>query len=186
VARRTIDDISLSNISLHPGVETCVHPIGVDPKRCHRDSFRGVSGLCRQITEALHVRFVLDDSSLRRMGYLLSTLSRTYDMSSMSYQILVENDTAVVSVSGALEQWSVAAMLAACKALPSHIMTLRIDLRALGTMTAEAMIAVRQALSAWRGSRAGCFQLSTSYLVATCRRIVKPADAPCREVSASF
>lgn len=94
----------------------------------------------------------------------------------MSYQLLVEDDTAVLSISGALEQWTVAAMLQHCRALPSHVMTLRIDLRALGIMTAEATSAVRQALCAWRESRAGCFQLSTSHLVATCRKLNARAD----------
>jgi ABC-type transporter Mla MlaB component len=97
-------------------------------------------------------------------------------MSSLNYQLLVENDTAVLSICGALEQWTVAAMLHHCRALPAHVMTLRIDLRALGIMTAEAMSAVRQLLSAWRESSAGCFQLSTSYLVATCRKLNTRAD----------
>jgi hypothetical protein len=92
-------------------------------------------------------------------------------MSSLNYQLLVENDTAVLSIGGALENWTVAAMLHHCRALPSHVMTLRIDLRALGTMTAEATSAVRQALCAWRERSAGCFLLSSSYLVATCWKL---------------
>jgi hypothetical protein len=95
-------------------------------------------------------------------------------MDRMYYQLEVAGGTATLYVASGLDDRSVYTLIEVCRLLPAHVRTLRLDLSALGTMTAEATGAVRLLLRHWRDDRHGEFRLSTSYLVATCREVDTP------------
>jgi hypothetical protein len=92
-------------------------------------------------------------------------------MDRMHYQLEIAGKAATLYVAGSLDHDSAQALVLACGALPTHVRTLRLDLRALGAMTAEATGAVRLLLRRWCESRHGTFRLSASYLVATCSEV---------------
>jgi anti-anti-sigma regulatory factor len=98
----------------------------------------------------------------------------------MHHQLELVGDSATVYVQGCLDAESVETLLEACGALPAHVRTLRIDLRALGVMSGEATSAVRRLLEQWRSTRDGEFRLSTSHLIATCNPTVAKPAAPTR------
>jgi hypothetical protein len=81
----------------------------------------------------------------------------------MHYQLEIAGETATMYVGGELGNRSVNTLLDVCRALPMRIRTLRLDLRAVGTMSADATNAVRVLLRDWREVRHGDFRLSTSF-----------------------
>jgi hypothetical protein len=89
----------------------------------------------------------------------------------MHYQLEISGETATMYVGGELGNRSVSALLDVCRALPARVRTLRLDLRAVGAMSADATNAVRLLLRDWREVRHGEFRLSTSFLVATCSEV---------------
>jgi hypothetical protein len=93
----------------------------------------------------------------------------------MHYQLEISGETATLYVAGELGNRSVSTLLDVCRGLPARIRTLRLDLRAVGAMSADATNAVRLLLRDWREVRHGEFRLSTSFLVATCSEM----EAPC-------
>jgi hypothetical protein len=95
-------------------------------------------------------------------------------MDRMHHQLELAGGTATLYVAGRVDQQSVSTLLEVCRLLPAHVRTLRLDLNAIGTMSAEATGAVRLLLRHWRESRHGEFRLSTSYLLATCSEIEAP------------
>ena len=104
-------------------------------------------------------------------------------MHPMHYQLELSGTTATLYVAGSLDLVSAPALVAVCGSLPAHVRTLRLDLRALGSMSADATGAVRLLLRCWHETRRGEYRLTTSYLVATCtevrthRRLVGRAQA---------
>ena len=90
------------------------------------------------------------------------------------YQLDVANDTAILTIGAMLAQPDVSDLVRRCRELAAHVATLQIDLRPLGVMRATEMDVVRAALHAWRQAHGGSFQLTTSYLVATCRQMAAP------------
>src|SRR3979490_3409502 len=102
-------------------------------------------------------------------------------MDRMHYQLELAGTTATLYVAGGLDHQSVPTLLELCRLLPPHVRTLRLDLRAIGTMSAEATGAVRLLLRDWRDSRHGEFRLSTSHLLATCSEVELPR-LPARRV----
>ena len=96
-------------------------------------------------------------------------------------QLTLDGDSATLYVHGTLadarDDYS---MVDVCAALPLHVRTLRVDLRALGAMSGEATSAVRTLLAYWRTTRVGEFRLITSHLLATCSPA--PAVPECRAV----
>ena len=97
-------------------------------------------------------------------------------MAPMQWQLERFGDTATLYVSGALDRDGLTTLLSVCAALPPYVRTLRLDLQALGTMSAEALSVVRSLLHHWRDTRHGEFRLSTSYLVATCSSTPAPSS----------
>ena len=86
----------------------------------------------------------------------------------MRYQVELAGELATLSVSGDLGDEGGLTLLGVCDALPAHVRTLRLDLRAMGAMSATATDAVRLLIGQWRATRQGEFRLSTSHLLATC------------------
>jgi hypothetical protein len=95
-------------------------------------------------------------------------------MDRMYYQLEVAGGTATLYVASGLDDRSVYTLIEVCRLLPAHVRTLRLDLHALGTMTADATSAVRVLVRQWRDDRRGEFRLSTSYLFATCSEVEAP------------
>jgi hypothetical protein len=95
-------------------------------------------------------------------------------MDRMQYQLELSGVTATLYVAGGLGNQSVSTLIDVCRSLPAHVRTLRLDLSAMGTMSADAIGAVRLLLRHWRDDRRGEFRLSTSYLVATSSQVVAP------------
>ena len=95
----------------------------------------------------------------------------------MEYQLEIAGEAAALYVYGSLGEESVEILLAVCASLPPFIRTLRLDLRGIGVMNAEATNAVRRLLAQWRDTRRGDFRLNTSYMVATCSQSVETAPA---------
>lgn len=95
-------------------------------------------------------------------------------MDRMHYQLELAGGAATLYVGGGLDHRNVSTLLDVCRSLPAQVRTLRLDLRAIGTMSADATDAVRLLLRHWRDDRQGEFRLSTSYLLATC----SPTEAP--------
>jgi hypothetical protein len=94
----------------------------------------------------------------------------------MHYQLEISGETATMYVGGELGNRSVSTLLDVCRALPARVRTLRLDLRAVGAMSADATNAVRLLLRDWREVRHGEFRLSTSFLVATCSEVEAPSS----------
>jgi len=86
----------------------------------------------------------------------------------VQFQLELAGESATVYVHDGLECDGSTTLLDLCASLPIHVRTLRLDLRATGTMTAEATRVVRLLLKHWRETRKGEFRLSTSHLLATC------------------
>jgi ABC-type transporter Mla MlaB component len=85
----------------------------------------------------------------------------------MQCQIEMSGETATLYVSGTLGRENTGTLIAISAGMPARIRTLRIDLRALGQVSADAMAAVRVLIDHWRLSRHAEFRLCTSHLVAT-------------------
>src|SRR5690348_1333498 len=96
----------------------------------------------------------------------------------MHYQIEQTREAATVYIAGGLAQRDVPALLALCDSLPATVRTLRLDLRALGCVSAQATAAVRQMLRHWDSTRHGEFRLTTSHLLATYRPTAPGEPAP--------
>jgi ABC-type transporter Mla MlaB component len=95
----------------------------------------------------------------------------------MQCQIEMVGETATLYVSGALGRENIETLIAVSVGMPARIRTLRVDLHALGQLTAGAMSAIRALLAHWRESRHGEFRLSTAHLTATLRDVAE-ARAP--------
>lgn len=89
----------------------------------------------------------------------------------MHHQIELVGRTATLYVSGALGYEHVDTLIGVCAMAPPGARTLRVDLHALGQLSADALGAVRQILHYWRDSRRGDFRLTTSHMVATLREV---------------
>lgn len=85
----------------------------------------------------------------------------------MQCQIEMAGETATLYVSGTLARENTATLVAISAGMPARIRILRIDLRALGQISDDAMGAVRVLLDHWRYTRQAEFRLCTSHLVAT-------------------
>ena len=96
----------------------------------------------------------------------------------MQYQLEQTGETATLYLSGGLGDRDLSALVGVCDALPSTIRTFRLDLHAIGVLSAESTGVVRQVLQHWRTSRRGEFRLSTKHLVATCRQAAVSDDCP--------
>ena len=92
----------------------------------------------------------------------------------MQCQLEQTRESATLYLAGGLGEDDLSNLVGVCDALPPTIRTIRLDLHAIGTMTAESTAVVRQLLGHWRASRRGEFRLSTSHLVATCRPVAEP------------
>jgi ABC-type transporter Mla MlaB component len=95
-------------------------------------------------------------------------------MNRMQYQLEQTGETATLYLAGGLGDRDLPALIGVCDALPSTIRTFRLDLQAIGMLSAESTGVVRQLLQHWRSSRRGEFRLSTKHLVATCREAERP------------
>ena len=93
----------------------------------------------------------------------------------MHYQLELSGETATLYVARTLRLHVVTSLSELFRSLPAHVRTLRLDLRALGAMTAETTGAIRLLFRNWRDSRHGEYRLSTSYLVATFSEVRTPA-----------
>ena len=89
----------------------------------------------------------------------------------MHHQLELVGRTATLYVTGALGYEHVETLIGACSMAPLRARTLRVDLHALGQLSADALGAVRQILHYWRDSRQGEFRLTTSHMVATLRDV---------------
>jgi ABC-type transporter Mla MlaB component len=87
----------------------------------------------------------------------------------MQCQVEMVGETATLYVSGTLGRENLGTLAHLCAAMPERVRTLRLDLHALGQLSAEAMAAVRLLLGHWQRTRHGEFRLSTSHMVATLR-----------------
>lgn len=83
------------------------------------------------------------------------------------FQLKLDGDAATLCVRGLFDHAGDTTMFDLCAALPLHVHTLRVDLRALGAMSGEATGAVRSLLAHWRTTRGGEFRLITPHLLAT-------------------
>ena len=83
------------------------------------------------------------------------------------FQLELSGSTATLYVLGAVDAAAVAHLVDVCRELPTSVRTLRLDMSALGSMSAEALELPRRLLWLWKATRVGEFRLSTSYLVAT-------------------
>ena len=100
----------------------------------------------------------------------------------MHYEIELAGTAATLYIAGQLGADDVLRITNACRALPAHFRTLRVDLRALRTLSADALGAVRSLLHDWRDRRAGEYRLRSGYLVVTCADVggvvsARPATA---------
>ena len=93
------------------------------------------------------------------------------------YQLEQTSESATLYITGGLAQRDVPALLALCDSLPTTVRTLRLDLRPLGSLSAEATAVIRRLLRHWGASRRGEFRLSTSHLLATYGP-ARPGEAP--------
>lgn len=89
----------------------------------------------------------------------------------MHYQVELAGTAATLYIAGQLGPDDVVRITRACRALPGHFRTLRVDMRAVGTLSADALGAVRTILHDWRERRQGEYRLRTSYLMVTCAEI---------------
>ena len=86
----------------------------------------------------------------------------------MHYQIELAGTAATLYIAGQLGAEDVVRITNACRALPARCRTLRIDMRALRVLSAEALGAVRALVQDWRDRRDGEYRLRSGYLVVTC------------------
>lgn len=86
----------------------------------------------------------------------------------MHYDIELAGTAATLYIAGQLGSEDVHRITQACRALPAHVRTLRVDMRALRVLSAEALGAVRVLLHDWRDRRDGEYRLRSGYLVVTC------------------
>lgn len=86
------------------------------------------------------------------------------------YQIELAGDSATLYVFEQLTDADIPPVVALCHEQPIDIRTLRVDMRAVGVLTAAGMTVVRAILSAWRARAGGAYDLRSSYLVATCQQ----------------
>ena len=89
----------------------------------------------------------------------------------MHHQLELVGRTATLYVTGALGYEHVDTLIGVCAMAPARARTLRVDLHALGQLSADALGAVREILHYWRDSRHGDFRLTTSHMVATLREV---------------
>lgn len=89
----------------------------------------------------------------------------------MHYQLELAGEAATLYITRTIGDHNVSTLAAECQNLPPHVRTLRVDMRAVGTMTSDALRAVRTLLQSWRERRHGEYRLRTSYLIATCTRV---------------
>lgn len=87
----------------------------------------------------------------------------------MHYQIEQTTESATLYVAGSLARHDAPALLALCNALPMTVSILRLDLCAVGYLSADAIDVIRRLLRHWAARRGGGFRLSTSHLMATYR-----------------
>lgn len=80
----------------------------------------------------------------------------------------VSGETATYVLSGAVSPSDVTSMRLACRAIPTRVRTLRLNLGDVDGMDAQVMDAVRGVVRDWRASREGDFRLdlTTPHLVA--------------------
>lgn len=95
----------------------------------------------------------------------------------MHYQLEQTSESATLYLAGGLSRDDAPSLLAICDSLPRTVGILRLDLRAMGYLSADAMDVIRGLLRHWAANRGGEFRLSTSHLLATYR----PAEP--REIS---
>lgn len=89
----------------------------------------------------------------------------------MQCQVEMVGETATLYVRGVLGRENTGTLVAISAGMPARIRTLRVDLHALGQLSADAMAAVRVLLVHWRQTRCGEFRLSTSHLMATLHEV---------------
>lgn len=87
----------------------------------------------------------------------------------MHHQLEQTNESATLYLAGGLAHTDAPALLALCDSLPRSVSILRLDLRAIGYLSAEAIDVIRRLLRQWGANRRGEFRLSTSHLMATYR-----------------
>ena len=85
----------------------------------------------------------------------------------LHYQLEQTKESATLYLAGGLAHADAPALLALCDALPRTVSVLRLDLRAIGSLSAEAIGVIRRLLRHWGANRRGEFRLSTSHLMAT-------------------
>ena len=101
----------------------------------------------------------------------------------MHYQLEQTNESATLYLSGGLREVDAPALLALCDSLPKSVSILRLDLRAIGYLSAEAIHVIRRLLRHWGANRRGEFRLSTSHLMATYRPAESPERSPMPSMS---
>ena len=89
----------------------------------------------------------------------------------MHYQLELAGATATLYLAGKLSHEDGQTLCEVCGGLPASVRTLRLDLHAIGAMSADATATVRALLQHWRAQRRGEFRLSTSYLLAVCTEL---------------
>lgn len=90
-------------------------------------------------------------------------------MQAMHYQLEQTTESATLYVGGRLARHDAPALLALCDSLPTTVTILRLDLRAVGYLSGDAIDVIRRLLRRWSTRRGGEFRLSTSHLLATYR-----------------
>lgn len=94
------------------------------------------------------------------------------------YQLEQTSESATLYVTGGLAQHDAPALFALCDSLPASVNVLRLDLRAVGQLSADAIDVIRRLLRHWGATRHGEFRLSTSHLMATYRPAPPQEPAP--------
>lgn len=94
----------------------------------------------------------------------------------LHHHVEISGDTATLHLAGFIGADCSATLVELCGRLPLTVDTLRVDLRAMGSLTAEALATVRGLLHHWRTTRQGEFRLNTSYLQATCQPVERRAE----------
>ena len=95
-------------------------------------------------------------------------------INAMRYQVEQTTECATIYLAGGLTGLDAKTLETLCESFPLTVRTLRLDLRAIGSLSADGMDAIRHVLRSWASSRGGEFRLSTSHLMATYR----PAPLP--------
>lgn len=92
----------------------------------------------------------------------------------MQYNLEVDGDTATLYVAGTLSCGDGLTLFDACVGVRASIRTLRLDFRAIGSMSAEATGAVRTFLRHWREHQPTRVRLHTTHLLATLTEMESP------------